>query len=92
MGGFFKNDKGEIVYAPNFVKAPGFTLIAKNRLTYTYPVDGWQWFDDDVAAYKFFGSIKPSLLRNTADLIEKGAARTAGDTTLLAANITNIKG
>ena len=31
----------------NTVQAPGFTLLAEDKDSYTYPVDGWYWYDTD---------------------------------------------
>lgn len=43
--GFYKIEGGEIICAPNFVEGPGVSLRAEDRASYTYPVDGWAWFD-----------------------------------------------
>jgi hypothetical protein len=44
--GFYKqNEEGSWIYAPNFVYGPDFELIAENHESYTYPVDGWVWYD-----------------------------------------------
>lgn len=48
--GFFKVTDGELFHAPNFVYAPSFTLLREQKDEYPYPVDGWIWFDDTVAA------------------------------------------
>lgn len=39
----FYNNKGE--YAPNEIYGPSFVLLAKNKDTYSYPVNGWTWYD-----------------------------------------------
>ena len=45
--GFYKqNEVGEWMYAPNFVDAPNYTLERELKDTYTYPVDGWSWYDE----------------------------------------------
>jgi hypothetical protein len=45
--GFYKqNEEGEWMYAPNFVYAPDYTLLKEDKDTYTYPVDGWTWYDE----------------------------------------------
>jgi hypothetical protein len=45
--GFYKKDEnGEWLYAPNFVYSPNFELVKENKDTYTYPVDGWNWYDE----------------------------------------------
>jgi hypothetical protein len=45
--GFYKRDpdSGELLFAPNGVYGPGFTLLAPQRAEYSYPVDGWGWFE-----------------------------------------------
>lgn len=53
--GFYKNDNGEVLYAPNFVLNANFELKKENKDTYIYPTDGWHWFDTEDAAYLFFG-------------------------------------
>ena len=42
---FYKRDGEELLSAPNFVRGPGFDLFAEQKDTYTYPVDGWTWYD-----------------------------------------------
>ncbi len=50
--GFYKRDpeSGELLYAPNAVYAPGFTLLKENHADYHYPMDGWVWFESLEAA------------------------------------------
>jgi len=50
--GFYKRDpdSGELLFAPNAVYGPGFTLLAEQHAEYTYPVDGWVWFESREAA------------------------------------------
>ncbi len=47
---FYKKDGESLLIAPNFVYAPTFTLIAEDYETYTYPIDGWYWFDSEEEA------------------------------------------
>jgi len=50
--GFYKlNEIGEWEFAPNFVYAPTYTLLKEDKDTYTYPVDGWTWYDLAPQAY-----------------------------------------
>lgn len=42
--GFYKFD-GSLLYAANWVRAPAYNLEIDQRNTYSYPVDGWYWFD-----------------------------------------------
>jgi hypothetical protein len=44
--GFYKFEDNNWEYAPNFVDAPNYTLIKELKDTYTYPVDGWTWYDE----------------------------------------------
>ena len=54
---FFKRFDEEILTAPNFVHAPGFSLKAEDQATYTYPQDGWYWFDSLNQAMAFFSNV-----------------------------------
>ena len=53
--GFYKNDGGMVLYGPTMVSNANYTLNADLKDTYTYPVDGWCWFDSVEEAYLFFG-------------------------------------
>lgn len=52
--GFYKNDEGVMLYAPEQVTGPDYDLVAYIRDTYTYPVAGWYWFESQEAARIFF--------------------------------------
>lgn len=52
---FFKNDEGMLLEGPNAVYAPAFTLLKEDKDTYTYPVEGWYWFDSEEEARSYFG-------------------------------------
>jgi hypothetical protein len=45
--GFYRRDSdlGELLFAPNAVYGPEFTLLAEQHAEYQYPVDGWVWFE-----------------------------------------------
>lgn len=47
---FYKRQDEELLIAPNFVHAPDYSLTVENKDEYTYPVDGWYWFDNLDAA------------------------------------------
>ena len=50
--GFYKlNEVNEWEFAPNFVYAPTYTLLKEEKDTYTYPVDGWTWYDTEPIEY-----------------------------------------
>lgn len=52
--GFYKFTNNELRHAPTSVHAPNFTLIAANHASYTYPVEGWHYFDSYEAAESYF--------------------------------------
>ncbi len=51
---FYKKDGDVLLIAPNFVYAPTVTLLAEDQTTYTYPQDGWHWFDTEEEARTYF--------------------------------------
>ena len=53
--GFYSYDGVQVLYGPNFVIGPTFTLLKADAGTYSYPVNDWYWFDDQDSAYAFFG-------------------------------------
>ena len=55
--GFYKNDDGNLLFAPNFVYAPTFALERELSKIYTYPVEGWYWFNTEYEANAHFGII-----------------------------------
>lgn len=51
LSGFYKNDEeAGLLYAPNFVDGPGFSLRADSDEDRARTVDGWQWFESQTAA------------------------------------------
>lgn len=52
--GFYKYD-GQLLYAPNAVYNANYTLLKPDKNDYTYPVDGWTWFDSLEAACDAYG-------------------------------------
>jgi hypothetical protein len=44
--GFYKFEDDSWQYAPNFISAPDYTLEKELKYTYTYPIDGWNWYDE----------------------------------------------
>jgi len=52
--GFYKLDteEGIILYAPNSVHAPTFTLLKEVAENKTGIYDGWQWFETAEEAYQ----------------------------------------
>jgi hypothetical protein len=53
--GFYKKELFELLFAANFVYTPNNQLIRDLAHTYTYPVDGWTWFDSAQQAYNYYG-------------------------------------
>lgn len=47
---FYKNDNGQLLEAPNFVYSKDYTLLKEEKDTYTYPIDGWKWFNSEEEA------------------------------------------
>lgn len=64
--GFYKLD-GELLYGPNFVLNANYELRKETHTKYTYPVDGWYWFDTEEQAREFFG-LPPIEIENNAQL------------------------
>ncbi len=50
--GFYNKDA--MLRAGKFVYGPGFTLIRDEKESYTYPVNGWIWFDSAIDAAASF--------------------------------------
>lgn len=63
QAGFYKLD-GTLLYAQHWVRNANYELNAELKDTYTYPVDGWHWFDTPQDACAFFGL-------NISDYIEE---------------------
>ena len=52
---FYKEDNGSLLIGEKFVYSPVVTLKAEEKDNFTYPQDGWYWFDTEEEAYSFFG-------------------------------------
>lgn len=57
--GFYKNESDLLLYAPNCVINIEYELHREFKDTYTYPVDGWTWFDNEDDAYATYNLEKP---------------------------------
>lgn len=55
---FYKNNKGQVSKG-NHIISEDYKLIAEKKDDYKLPIDGWFWFENDDAAYAFFGIEKP---------------------------------
>ncbi len=53
--GFYKLDNADLLHGPNYVLSGSYNLYVENKDDYTYPIDGWYWFDMESAARVFFG-------------------------------------
>ena len=58
--GFYKKVDDDILKGENFVFSPVVTLKAEDKDNYTYPQDGWYWFDSFDEALVFFAGLKNS--------------------------------
>lgn len=54
--GFYKKVDDDMLKGENFVFSPVVTLKAEDKDNYTYPQDGWYWFDSFDEALMFFAS------------------------------------
>lgn len=53
--GFYKlQDDGDLVYGI-MITGPDFHLIADDHTAYTYPIEGWWWFEDETQARAALG-------------------------------------
>lgn len=55
MEGFYKKDVTRLLFAPNFVRGEGYSLVKEEKDNYQYPVNGWHWFNTENEARTFFG-------------------------------------
>ena len=59
--GFYKLDGDQLLYGPNFVINANYELKRENKDQYTYPVDGWYWFDSEQLAREFWNLPEPTI-------------------------------
>ncbi len=52
--GFYRLDGDQLLCGPNFVYHRDYSLMRDNHTEYTYPVDGWYWFDSEQDARAHF--------------------------------------
>lgn len=53
---FYKKDSDELLTAVHSVSGPGFEVYADRKDEYTYPIQGWYWFDSLNDAVRFFAA------------------------------------
>ena len=58
---FFKLEDGQVFEATQEVTNKEYTLRIEQHAEYSYPVDGWYYFETIEEAYTFFGVNAPSL-------------------------------
>lgn len=57
---FFKVDGG-LLEGTNSIFGPDYILLAEHKDTYTYPINGWHWFDTIEEARIFFNIPEPVI-------------------------------
>ena len=63
--GFYKLTDTEVLFAVNTVSSPEVALTRDTKDSFTYPQDGWYWFDSGVAAYTFLTPVvSPRTIRD----------------------------
>lgn len=58
--GFYKLDGDALLFGPNGVFSGDYNLTREDRASYSYPVDGWYWFDSEADARSFFNLPEPA--------------------------------
>lgn len=53
---FYKKEEDNIEMVPNVISGPGIFLGAASHEEYTYPTQGWYWFDTFDEAVVFFAN------------------------------------
>ena len=51
---FYKVEGTNLLSGPNYVLSGSYNLYKEEKDTYTYPIDGWYWFDSEEDAKLFF--------------------------------------
>jgi len=51
---FYKLDESNVVLEGNTIHSPIATLISEDKDKYTYPIDGWFWFENMEMADTYF--------------------------------------
>jgi hypothetical protein len=53
--GFYKNDNGDLLYGTTiYGPYEQYLLLREEKDNYTYPIDGWVWFNSEKEAKTFF--------------------------------------
>lgn len=56
--GFYKKQDEQLLYGPNIIEGNGYVLLALDKDSYEYPIDGWSWFESEEEANNFFNENK----------------------------------
>ena len=51
---FYKVEGTNLLSGPNYVLSGSYNLYKEEKDTYTYPIDGWYWFDSEEEARIYF--------------------------------------
>lgn len=68
---FFKKDGEQLLQTEGDIHTPDNTLLASDKDSYTYPVEGWYWFDSLDSAMAFYAN------GNTGESVTPRQARIA---------------
>ncbi len=72
MSFFKKDDISGFHEVPDFIFAPDYVLVAEQKDTYTYPIDGWYWFDTPEEAHAFLDAESPEArVQNALNVFAK---------------------
>ncbi len=52
--GFYKLENTQLLYGPSFIESFNYQLNRQYKNDYSYPIDGWYWFDSETEAKTFF--------------------------------------
>lgn len=77
--GFYKKNGETLHFAPTAVHYPGGSILVANHAEYTYPVEGWSYYESAEAAYSAEGLPMPEAKNNQTrqSLAERITARRA---------------
>ena len=68
--GFYKYDV-DVMYSSGSIFTGGYALLPQFKDTYTYPIDGWYWFNTPQEAAQFLGFSYASLLEGEEKTIQE---------------------
>lgn len=69
--GFYRVQDGQLIYGRFFVLHQDYELHRHLKDTYTYPIDGWQWYDSEEQARDQLNCPKPKTAAEQADELLK---------------------